>query len=486
MKISKLHINNFRCFEDYELVLAPEITVIIGRNGAGKTTIINALHKALSFIFASAKSLGKDFLSAGNPSLKVNSYEPGDYRMNYEKRTIASSANIHAEAVYSGHPISWDMYKRAASGAALYSSKYKEAFQTFMNAWKNEGADLPLLAYYSDSYPHKNLKETKYALQTITLEKIPRNFGYYQWNMEGACTSIWESRFCNILAQKTPLYTPAMRVASQLYELENKYSSKELENNEEYIHLKKEQNRIVANMAPLNEETNYIESHLQKFVSLLPSLKGEGYDIDYFTPLQTKDGYQLQIVFKNGKTELIQDLPAGYRRLYSIVLDMAYRAYILNGNSEPTGIVLIDEVDLHLHPSLEQCVVSSLHETFPQIQFILSTHSASVISNLETSKVDNDGNSRNKILFMQEGQRQAEELPSIYGLDYNSALRDFMDTSSRNMEIKDLMDEYLTYCSLHLEEDAEIIKAKLKSLLGRENHPVLFELEEKRKKYEVH
>lgn len=42
---------------------------------------------------------------------------------------------------------------------------------------------------------------------------------------------------------------------------------------------------------------------------------------------------------------------------------MAYRAYILNGDKEPTGIVVIDEIDLHLHPSLEQ-EVAALHATF--------------------------------------------------------------------------------------------------------------------------
>lgn len=83
---------------------------------------------------------------------------------------------------------------------------------------------------------------------------------------------------------------------------------------------------------------------------------------------------------------MLNNLPAGYCRLYSIILDLAYRAYILNGDKEPTGIVLIDEIDLHLHPSLEQEVVQCLAEVFPKVQFIMTSHSAAVIANLDTTK----------------------------------------------------------------------------------------------------
>lgn len=328
------------------------------------------------------------------------------------------------------------MYKRSVAGAALYSSRYKIAFQTFMNAWKNEGEELPILAYYSDSFPHKDVKETKYALDIIQQEYMPRNFGYYQWDMEAACVSIWEIRLSNKLAQQMPLYTPAMRLAVKLQELENQYSKEELEVNEEYLSAKADMERIQKNMEPLAKETDYITSRLQKFISGLPALKGEGYEIDYLIPNQTEQGYQLTIVFKNGKMEQFQHLPAGYRRLYAMVLDIAYRAYILNGEKESAGIIMIDEIDLHLHPSLEQCVVQSLRDTFPKIQFIMSTHSVAVISNLNTAQTDDKGNFLNKIFIMQEGQTQAEVLPNIYGIDYTAALRDFMDTPSRNQEIR--------------------------------------------------
>jgi predicted ATP-dependent endonuclease of OLD family len=162
-------------------------------------------------------------------------------------------------------------------------------------------------------------------------------------------------------------------------------------------------------------EIEYVQNKLVSFSKILPKLNEEQYDIDYLTNVATELGFELNLVFKNGKSKLLRNLPAGYRRLYSIILDIAYRAYILNGNTEPFGIVLIDEVDLHLHPSLEQEVVGCLNRVFPHLQFVMSSHSAAVISNLDTT-TQVDGVPANKILFMQEDQAQAETYASQRGL----------------------------------------------------------------------
>ena len=186
----------------------------------------------------------------------------------------------------------------------------------------------------------------------------------------------------------------------------------------------------------------------------------------------------------------MNNLPAGYCRLYSIVLDLAYRAYILNGDKEPTGIVLIDEIDLHLHPSLEQEVVQCLTEVFPQVQFIMTSHSAAVIANLDTTeKIENEETgelvSANQLLFMQEDQVEAEVLPVIYGLDYNAALRDFMGSPSRNEDLRKKGDEFLNYLSMGLKEEAQTVIDELTNSLGTE-HSFVKELQEKAKAYEIH
>lgn len=478
MRINTIELFNFRGFSEYHAEFAPSVTVLIGRNGAGKTTLIDALHKSISFIFSNSIKLGDDYLSSGNPALKVNSFSPGDYHIDPKTKEVPVAISLNADAIYHGEHLEWKLYKKTTSGAALHTSKYNKAYKQFMKLWRS-GADLPLLVFYSDSFPHRNIKATQFALDTIAKPIIPRNFGYYQWDVEGACTSIWEIRLCNILAKMTPLYTPALRAASKIMELEEMLSEEDLIDNADYLAAQKESKRLSDIMDPLQREESFVVERLSKFMSALTSLDDQGYVLDYLVPIQSGESYKLNFVFHNGNTIALQDLPAGYRRLYSIVLDMACRSYILNDGKEPSGIVLIDEMDLHLHPSLEQEVVGALHQAFPQVQFIISTHSAAVISNLNTSSGES------KILFMQENQKQPKVLPNIYGLDYNAALRDFMDTPSRSMEVRKMIDLYRAYLSHGFKVESESLYKKLIDLLGKEN-PVLKQLEFKVKENEVH
>ena len=150
MRLKTIEIRDYKCFEKYKVDFAPSVTVIIGRNGSGKTALISAIHKVLSFIFSSDKSLGDNFLSAGNPSLKVSTFDESDYRRDDVKRTITNDLSIRAEAVYAGQPLVWELYKRTAGRAALYTSKYKKAFRQFMSAYQ-DGSDLPLFRLFSAS-----------------------------------------------------------------------------------------------------------------------------------------------------------------------------------------------------------------------------------------------------------------------------------------------------------------------------------------------
>ena len=68
--------------------------------------------------------------------------------------------------------------------------------------------------------------------------------------------------------------------------------------------------------------------------------------------------------YENGIQIPFSELPAGYLRLFSMVLDIACRGYLLNKNCNPTGIVLIDGLDLHLHPSVERTILKRLRTTF--------------------------------------------------------------------------------------------------------------------------
>ena len=205
MILKELIINNFRCFEDFSMTFSPAVNVIVGKNGTGKSALIHAIHHVLSFVFSNDKSLGDDFLSSGINTLNVRSFDKSDFRYDFAKREYATSANLLGVADYGGKELRWSLYKRNSASAALYQSQYKKAFHEFVNQWREQGIPLPLFAYYSDSYPHRDVKLTQNTLDTIQKDSIPRNVGYYQWDEDSSCTAIWETRMCNRLFKQIPL-----------------------------------------------------------------------------------------------------------------------------------------------------------------------------------------------------------------------------------------------------------------------------------------
>ena len=152
-----------------------------------------------------------------------------------------------------------------------------------------------------------------------------------------------------------------------------------------------------------------------------------------------------------------ESLPAGYRRLYSIVLDLAYRAFLLNrlDTDIVNGLVLIDEIDLHLHPSLEKEAVMRFTRLFPHIQFIMTSHSPIVVSNLPHQDGDN------RILRIVEGENEPHSLPDIYGIDYDTALRDVMETDERDENIDFLKSSILRAMRLN---DTELLRQRKEEL----------------------
>ncbi len=99
------------------------------------------------------------------------------------------------------------------------------------------------------------------------------------------------------------------------------------------------------------------------------------------------------VEFTNGTLFSFDNLSDGYRNMLAIVADIAHRSARLNpqlgGQAAimTPGIVLIDEVDLHLHPKWQREIINALRTAFPKIQFIVSTHSPFIIQSLQRGEV---------------------------------------------------------------------------------------------------
>lgn len=134
---------------------------------------------------------------------------------------------------------------------------------------------------------------------------------------------------------------------------------------------------------------------------------------------------------KGQRTLGVSQLSDGERGMLSLVLDVARRLALANPTlddplREGQAVILIDEIDLHLHPRWQRSVVSKLAATFPQCQFIATTHSPQVIGE---APIDS-------LMFMEITNERVHVRPSgqSFGLDTNWILEHFMDTPARNQE----------------------------------------------------
>jgi predicted ATP-binding protein involved in virulence len=147
----------------------------------------------------------------------------------------------------------------------------------------------------------------------------------------------------------------------------------------------------------------------------------------------------------------VLQLSQGEKSLMALVGDIARRLAMMNpGLENPLegdGIVLIDEVDMHLHPSWQRKIIERLTTTFPNCQFVLTTHSPLVIS--ETKDV--------LVYSLDDGELTQEK--SQYGQDANSVLLEVMDTHPRNLEVTQKLGDLLDVI-----QDGELEQAR--NMLG--------------------
>lgn len=473
MYLKKLHIKNFRYFKEYEVEFAPRVTILFGKNGSGKTTLIHALHKALSFMMHSEKikekdpktkkmkAVGENTLRSGNPYVSVESYSLiGD---THAQGTIRSDylIEIGAGAYLDRHNyLDWSMSAYAIN-CRLRPSEYKEAFER-LYSWNQKTGIYPLLAYYSDGYPHYSPigKQKKEKTKEAFLVKSEiKSIGYTDWSTESGCTNAW-----------------VVRLETQIRKVENlqRQINSYLANKDGIIDSSvgwSETGFIKASeeLGDANKEINFITQALRKFSESELAITVDTLDLspyDAHLCLMTKDRHSYS--FRN--------LPAGYKRLFSIALDLAYRSFFLSKDLNITGIVIIDEIDQHLHPELEKVVLGRFMETFPNLQFIVSTHSPLVLTGISTLE-------DNAILLMTPDQTKPIEYPNVYGLDYNSALQEIMNVGINGDELKRLIANCAYMYSKELKEQADNLKRYIidKKLISEEE--VEKRIDEKMKEY---
>jgi predicted ATP-binding protein involved in virulence len=432
MRLTNIHIENFRCFESYDITFGSSATVLIGKNGSGKTTLIQAITSAVSFIFSKYTAKNQHVELLGNtPDLHLVTLTKTDAYFDSENQIYKYPISIACQANFQEELLDWSIYKETANGK-LHEVKYRDAFMAFTEYYNRDlkKSSLPLLTFFSDSYPHKRTNIGSYAKSVLTSGRFSRAFGYYQWDAESSCAEIWQNRY---VAQYSKI---------------TDFKNTEQETQQERAEIAFIDDKIKTFTAPLRPEFGFINKEFQVN------------KINLARPL--KDKVYIQFVFEDNRKILFEHLPQGYNRLLSIVFDIAYRSYILNNGEDSEGIVFIDEIELHLHPTLQQEVLERFQKTFPKIQFIVSTHSPLVISNLKA-----DGQVNKIIKLEHEGDfYENEEVSNVFGIDYTTNLVEVMGSDYRSSTIDKYINAYLFLWGKNKINEAEEMKERLRKYVG--------------------
>ncbi len=441
MYIKKISLQNYRNYERLELALGRQTTVFIGKNGMGKTNIIAALKQSLSFIFTKSKQVGEaqsNFVA--NTMQKVKSFKTADATRKYKDGEQQSVGTFPVQ-------IKTSICLNEVASSALevemkresLSSGMKESFiARAMSFWQHyhRFVDLPVLAFYSDSFPHEKTTMGSKIQELLSSEfGISQAQGYYNWDDARDCGLVWQQYF--VMQWKKLKYGHSV-----------------------------------------SDEVSYVAAVrecMKKFAESPFRLESEDYAIENkdftlsdITVVPRGKGDVVVLRFANGIEADFESLPAGYRRVLSIAFDVANRAFLLNKNCNPSGVSFIDEIELHLHPSLAQEVLARLRSTFPRMQFIVSTHSPVVLSNFKQDE-------ENVVVQLERGENHAVEcrkLSNSYGIDYNSLLENQMESPVRNSMLSELVRAYRYWKEAENEERMKSVKEVIASKVGKNSQLV--------------
>lgn len=171
------------------------------------------------------------------------------------------------------------------------------------------------------------------------------------------------------------------------------------------------------------------------------------------------------LVEKNGETIRLDQLSDGEKNMIAMIGDIARRLSMANpGMENPLegdGIILIDEIDLHLHPLWQRVIVSKLTEVFPNCQFIVSTHSPQVLSHVKAEHIF--------ILQPEDDNISVIKPAESFGKSTDRQLEDILGVEARPLKIKeDLHRLYLLIQKQEIEEAKHLMKELENTIEGSE------------------
>lgn len=427
-----IRLQNFRCFTDFSLHLKSGINLLVGDNASGKTSILQGCKYIMSAFFSGFSDENTKWESPDKADFKVASSDNYELPDNDVKLSFTCTDGQFPEI--SGFERLYDetyIIKKSSrkntraqiSGLQLFRN-YTSALHDIYSVYdQNTGQtptykELPLFAAFSTSDIHS---KRKIADKKFIQYSPKRTFGYYECLNGSGLYKYWRKRL--LILQEA------------------------------------------------NRNTHEIETVRTAIIKALGQ-DGCGIISDMYVRPMQKQVYFRYIDGREVPSGLLSD---GYMRLVNIVTDLAFRCAILNTAIYPDdvlsrtkGSVIIDEIDMHLHPSLQAKVLKGLRNAFPNIQFIVSTHAPMVMTGVE----NNSDNIVYKLYFNTEMEDYGNTPISPYGLDMSTITENLLGQTPRDQEVEEKLNELFSLIDNDKLEDAKRVLNSLRDKFG-ENLPEL-------------
>ncbi len=410
MEIKQLRLSHLGRFASLEVPLAPtpevhsNVTVFTGNNGAGKTSILKALATSLSWFVARLRSekgsgspIPEQVIFNGVASAAI------DIAIVDKQSQSANPDADGSNALYK-----WTLARTHKGKKAQYASQLQDAsrlaeyYRRLLT--ESDQASLPLIAFY--------------PVERVVLDiplKIREKHTFLQ--LDGYDNALNQGvdfrRFFEWFREREDSENETGLSADILGKLRETVGK----DNELWKKLQQ------LSASSRDRQLTAVRTAISNF---MPG----------FSNLQVRRKPRLHMsVDKDGETLNVLQLSQGEKSLMALVGDIARRLAMMNpGLANPLegdGVVLIDEVDMHLHPTWQRSIISRLTTTFPHCQFVLTTHSPLVIS-------DNKD-----VLIYSLDNAELSQVPSQYGQDANSVLLEVMDTHIRNADVGKKLNDLL-------------------------------------------
>lgn len=387
MRIDRLRVTNFKKYQAQDFEFHPQFTLLVGENGAGKTTVLDALAVAAGIWLveppdSQLSNSGRNILPR---DIRLEPQARGDRVQFTERRPVVVQANGRLE---DHTDLEWSRQIRA-TGTRTTNADAKQALEWIRQIYSRDAAGenvlCPVLAYYGAG-----------RAWLSSNERVPKSKG-------------------NGPARRWSAFYDCFNERIRFSDLNHWF-------NRETTERGNRQGRWRPGAAAVR----------QAILGCVPDADDVWFDTD-------RDQIVLSL---NGEPQPFDNLSAGQRMMLAMIADLAIKAvtqnaYLLPPNElgdedqpiaqvfvQTPGVVLIDEIDVHLHPIWQRRVATDLKRTFPAIQFVGTSHSPQLIGELHADE----------IRLMHGGQYSQPALS--FGMDSNWVIEVLMGGSQCNQQIK--------------------------------------------------